>query len=196
MFQTIFRSLKMTVVLAVILCGVYPLVVYLVGTTLFHDKASGGLIEKDGKVVGSRLIGQGFAKPEYFHGRPSAAGANGYDASSSSGSNLGPTSEKLKKAVEANVKQVLQDNPNLKMGEVPVDLVTTSSSGLDPHIAPESAFVQVERVAKARGLNPEKVRELVLAQTEERQLGILGEPVVNVLLLNMELDRVAPVARP
>jgi K+-transporting ATPase ATPase C chain len=186
--RTLYRSTIMTLALAVILCGVYPLAVTVVAKVFFPSKSSGGILYRDGKPVGARLIGQGFSKPEYFHGRPSAAGDKGYDAANSSGSNLGPTSAKLKSAVEANVKSVLAENPGLKKGEIPVDLVTTSGSGLDPHISPEGAAVQVERVAKLRGIPTDKVREAVDRHTEGRQLGFLGEPVVNVLELNLDLD--------
>lgn len=191
--QSIYRSLVMTLALAVVVCGVYPLAVFAVGQLLFSTRANGSLVVRDGKTVGSHLIGQAFAKPEYFHGRPSSAGEKGYDAANSSGSNLGPTSEKLKKAVAANVKQVLEENPGLAPGNVPVDLVTASASGLDPHVSPEAARAQVERVAKARGISVEKVGELVSSHTQGRQLGFLGEPVVNVLALNIALDEVAPI---
>jgi K+-transporting ATPase ATPase C chain len=195
MFKIIYRSILMTLILTVILCGAYPLLVTIVGQVLFHDRANGGILVRDGKRVGARLIGQGFSRPEYFHGRPSAAGDKGYDATNSGGSNLGPTSQKLLKAVEANVKTVLQDNPGLASGQVPVELVTASGSGLDPHISPEGAYVQVARVAKARGISPDQVKALVAAHTEGRQYGIFGEPVVNVLLLNLDLDQASPVKK-
>lgn len=196
MVSTLFRSIRVTLVLTVLLCGAYPLAVFLTGRLFFPAHAEGDLITRDGKTVGARLIGQGFSKPEYFHGRPSAAGEKGYDAASSSGSNLGPTSEKLSKAVGANVKQVLSENPGLSAGAVPVDLVTASASGLDPHISPASALVQVDRVAKARSIPREQMEKIVHRYTEERQWVFLGEPVVNVLLLNLELDRTAPLVRP
>lgn len=194
--RTLYRSTIMTLALAVLLCGVYPLAVTLVGKLLFSSKADGGIIYRDGKAVGAKLIGQGFSRPEYFHGRPSSAGDKGYDAANSSGSNLGPTSDKLKKAVEANVKAVLAENPGLPSGSVPVDLVTASASGLDPHISPDGAAVQIDRVAKARGVAPEKVREIVDRHIEGRQLGFLGEPVVNVLELNLDLDSMGASAKP
>ena len=141
------------------------------GKLLFPHKAQGSLIEKNGQLVGSELIGQSFTKPEYFHGRPSAAG-NGYDASNSSGSNLGPTNPKLLDNVKANLKTVLEENPGIKAEQVPVELVTTSGSGLDPHISPEAAYIQVERVAQARKLSAEKVKQMIAQHTEKAQGGI------------------------
>jgi K+-transporting ATPase ATPase C chain len=146
----------------------------------------------DGKAVGATLIGQGFSKPEYFHGRPSAAGDKGYDASNSSGSNLGPTNQKFYDTLKGNVDAVMKDNPTLQKGQVPTDLVTASASGLDPHISPEGARVQIDRVAKARGVSAEQLAQLVQTHTEGPQWGIFGEPVVNVLLLNLDLDRSFP----
>lgn len=195
MLKTIYRSVVVTVLLLIVLCGIYPLLVMAVGQALFHDKANGGIIERDGKAVGARLIGQGFSKPEYFHSRPSSAGDKGWDASNSSGSNLGPTSQKLMKAVESNVKQVLQENPTLAMGSVPVELVTASASGLDPHVSPEGAMVQVDRVAKARSASADAVKEFVQKHIEGRQLGFLGEPVVNVLEVNLDLDQAFPLKK-
>ena len=193
MLKLIYRSIVATLLLAVILCGVYPLVVTVLGQLMFAAKANGGIItQQDGKVVGAHLIGQAFAKPEYFHGRPSAAG-NGYDASNSSGSNLGPTSQKFVDGLKANVDAVLKDNPNLKKGEIPVDLVTASGSGLDPHISPEGALVQVSRVANARGITSDELKGLVQDHVEGPQLGLLGDSVVNVLELNLDLDRLHPL---
>jgi potassium-transporting ATPase KdpC subunit len=191
MFRVIWRSLLMTVILAVILCGIYPVSVYLVGRIFFPGRSTGGIVYRDGKPVGAKLIGQNFQRPEYFHGRPSAAGQKGYDATSSSGSNLGPTNQKLIQTVEKNVQQAIQENPGLRPGQVPVDLVTASGSGLDPHLSPEAAIVQVDRIAKARGLTSERVRELVNSAVEPRQFGLLGEPVVNVLMLNLALDQIS-----
>jgi K+-transporting ATPase ATPase C chain len=193
MLKTFYRSLMATLLLAVILCGFYPLVVYGIGSLLFADKATGGIISQNGVSVGAKLIGQGFAKPEYFHGRPSAAGEKGYDAANSSGSNLGPTNQKFHDALQSNVEAALKDNPGLKKGEIPGDLVTTSASGLDPHISPESALVQVSRVASLRHVSIEQVKELVQKHIEGPQWGIFGESVVNVLLLNMDLDQKAPL---
>ncbi len=170
------KSVLLTGFLAVLLCGLYPLSVTLLGGAIFPKAARGSLVEKDGKIVGSELIGQAFTKPEYFHGRPSAAGA-GYDGANSSGSNLGPTSEKLAKGVEENVRKVREENPGV--GAVPTDLVTASGSGLDPHLSAEGLEVQVERVAQARSLSAERVRALIRRQNAP----------LNVLLLNLALDR-------
>ena len=186
--STLYRSVMATLILAVICCGIYPLVVTGIGQLLFSDNANGGIILKDGKPIGAKLIGQGFAKPEYFHGRPSAAG-NGYDASNSSGTNLGPTNQKQFDAVKANVEAFLKDNPSIKKGEVPADLVTASASGLDPHISPEGAMAQVERVAQARKMSPAQLRGLVQDHVEGPQWGIFGEATVNVLALNLALDQ-------
>jgi K+-transporting ATPase ATPase C chain len=187
MIQALYRSVMATALFVFILCFVYPMFIYGVGKVLFAEKASGGLVYRDGKAVGAHLIGQAFTKPEYFHGRPSAAGA-GYDAANSSGSNLGPTNQKFVDTLTANVEAVLKENPTLKRGEVPASLVTASGSGLDPHLSPEAALVQVNRVAQARHISAEAVNELVAAKLEGPQWGLFGEPVVNVLELNLALD--------
>lgn len=185
-------SIKMTIVLTVLLGIIYPLAMTGVANLLFPHQAQGSLIVRDGKVVGSELIGQTFAAPGYFHGRPSAAGDKGYDASNSSGSNLGPTNKTLISTVQQRLKDVLEANPGTDAHQVPIDLVTASGSGLDPEISPAGADIQVGRVAKARGIGEDDVRLLIRENTRARYMGVLGEPGVNVLTLNLALDKLAP----
>jgi potassium-transporting ATPase KdpC subunit len=181
-------SLLATLSLAVILCGLYPLVVWILSQGFFPAKSNGSMIVQNGKVVGSSLISQGFTDPKHFHPRPSAAG-KGYDAANSGGSNLGPTSEKLVEAIRQRVMDYRAENHLGPDALVPADAVTASASGLDPHISLRNALVQAPRVAGARGLGEQSVIRQIEAHTEGRDLGILGEPRVNVLLLNLALDK-------
>jgi K+-transporting ATPase ATPase C chain len=184
-------------IFAAVCCGAYPLVVFGIGQALFHDKANGSLIvDSAGTVRGSRLLGQQFAADKYFHSRPSAAG-NGYDPTSSGGSNLGPTSQKLHDSIAQNISDYRTQNGLDTNAPVPADAVTASASGLDPHISLRNAGLQVARVAKARGLEPDRVRALVKQCTDSADLGVLGDPGVNVLELNLALDAMssAPPAK-
>ena len=186
--RNILIAVLMTIVTTLLLGVVYPLAVTGLAQALFRDKANGQLVERDGHVVGSRIIGQAFSSPGYFHSRPSAAGT-GYDAANSAGTNLGPTNKKLVDAVKAAVDAAAKENPGTP---VPVDLVTSSASGLDPDISPAAALFQVPRVARERHVSEAEVRALVESHVEARQLGFLGEPRVNVLMLNLALDRQWP----
>src|ERR1019366_5995732 len=188
--KQILIALKATLVLTLLTGVMYPLLVTGLAKALFRDKADGSMIQANGRTVGSELIGQRFTKPEYFHGRPSAAGNDGYDGYdglSSGGSNLGPTSQKLADRVTDDVKKFRAENPAFS-GAVPGDAVTASGSGLDPHLSPEAVDARVPRAAAARGMSAAALRQLVAANTEDRQLGLLGEPRVNVLKLNLALD--------
>lgn len=191
--KNLISAILMTIVTTLLLGLVYPLIVTGLAQLIFPEMANGQLIRlDDGTITGSRIIGQEFSSPGYFRSRPSAAGADGYDAQSSSGSNLSPTNQKLIERVEADVKRLQAENPGQP---VPVDLVTTSASGLDPHISPAAAEFQVARVARERGISEMQLRSLIAAHTNGRSLGILGEPTVNVLELNLELDRRAPLKK-
>jgi potassium-transporting ATPase KdpC subunit len=182
--QNLRIAVLMTIVTTVLLGVAYPLAVTGLAQVLFRDQANGQLIERNGHVIGSRIIGQAFTSPGYFRGRPSAAGT-GYDAANSSGTNLGPTNKKLIDAVTAAVEAAKKENPG---APVPIDLVTSSASGLDPEISPAAALFQVPRVARARKVSEDEIRQVVAASTQGRQWGFLGEPRVNVLLLNLALD--------
>ncbi len=186
MKKNLITAVLMTVATTILLGIVYPLVVTGIAQVIFPKQANGQLIQKSGKTVGSRIIGQGFSGASYFHSRPSAAG-NGYDAANSAGSNFGPTNPKLIDRVKGDVAQA--DNPGTS---VPIDLVTTSASGFDPHITPAAAEYQLPRVAKERGTTVDQLHALLAKHTEGRQLGVLGEPRVNVLELNLELDERFP----
>jgi K+-transporting ATPase ATPase C chain len=191
MLSELRQAILATLALVVVCCGLYPLIVFGISQVLFPAKANGSLIVDAGGVVrGSRLIGQPFTADKYFHPRPSSAG-NGYDPTSSGGSNLGPTSQKLRDAIAQNLADYRTQNGLATNAPVPADAVTGSGSGLDPHISLQNAALQVERVAKARGLSIEKVRELIQQNTDPADFGILGDPGVNVLRLNLALDAAA-----
>lgn len=194
MLRELAPAIKITLLLTLITGLLYPLAVTGLTQVLFPHQANGSMAMAGGKDVGSELIGQGFAKPGYFHSRPSAAGNNGYDGTASQGSNYGPTSQKLIDRVKGDVDKFHKENPG-QSGPVPADLMTASASGLDPHISPDAAQAQVERVAQARSIPPAQVRLLVASATEDRTLGFLGEPRVNVLKLNMSLDSRYPVSK-
>jgi K+-transporting ATPase ATPase C chain len=187
MKRNLITAVLVTIVTTVLLGIVYPLVVTALAQVLFHDKANGQLIEKDGSTIGSKIIGQAFTSDRYFHSRPSAAG-NGYDAANSAATNFGPTNQKLIDRVKTDTATLKAENPNQP---VPADLVTTSASGLDPDITPAAAFFQVPRIARVRGLSEDRVHALVEGHIEKRTWGFLGEPRVNVLQLNLALDEIA-----
>lgn len=189
--KNLITAVLITVVTTVLFGLIYPWVITGLAQVIFPDKANGQLIRRaDGTIIGSRIIGQPFSSPGYFRSRPSAAGTAGYDAGGSSGSNYGPTSQKLIDRVKGDVDTLQKENPGKP---IPVDLVTTSASGLDPHISPAAAEFQVPRVARERGMAEDEVRRVIAIHTEGRQFGFFGEPVVNVLELNLDLDRLKPM---
>lgn len=188
MKKNLITSVLMTLVTTILFGVAFPLLVTGLAQVLFPKQANGQLITHNGRVVGSRLIGQSFSSPGYFHSRPSNAGT-GYDAASSGGSNLGPTNQSLIARVQSDADRLQAENPSTP---IPIDLLTSSASGLDPHISPEAAEFQVPRIAKERGVNDDVIREAIHQHTEARQFGALGEPRVNVLELNLALDEIAP----
>lgn len=188
MWSQILPGLRLKIFMTILLGVVYPLVITGICQAVFPHQANGSLLAPGGKVIGSELIGQNFTKPEYFQPRPSAAGNDGYDATASGGSNLGPTNRKLIDRVTASIERFRKDNPDHR-GPIPADLLTSSASGLDPHISPASAEAQAPRVGKARGVSLEQMTRLIAQHTESPDLGLLGEPRVNVLTLNVALDR-------
>ena len=193
MLKSLITAVLMTILTTVLLGLIYPLVVTGLAQVIFPAQANGSLIKgSDGAVIGSRFIGQPFSSPGYFRSRPSAAGPNGYDAASSGGSNLGPTNQKFVDRVKADVEELQVENPGKP---VPIDLVTTSGSGLDPHISPAAAEFQIPRVARERGISEEELRRIVSAHTNGRQFGFLGEPTVNVLELNLDMNHKVPIKK-
>lgn len=191
MWTQIAPAFRITLLFTVLTGLLYPDLVTGLCQALFHDKANGSLVYRNGQLAGSALLGQNFAKPEYFHPRPSAAGSDGYDASSSAASNLGPTNQKLIDRVKGDVAKFRKENPGYSE-PIPSDAITTSASGLDPDISPAFAEAQSARVAQARAISVDQLRQIVATHTRGRQLGFLGEPRVNVLALNMALDRQFP----
>jgi len=191
--KNLLTAILFTIVTTILFGLIYPLAITGIAQVIFPEKANGQLIKRpDGTIVGSRIIGQPFTSPGYFHSRPSAAGAAGYDAGASSGSNLGPTSQKLIERIKTDAERIQAENPSQP---VPVDLVTTSGSGLDPHISPATAEFQIPRVAHERGMSDSELRQIIAAHTEGRTFGLLGEPRVNVLELNLDLDNRKPLTR-
>ncbi len=192
-FSEIRPAVVSTLVIAVVCCGFYPLAVTGISKLAFAKKADGSLIvDKNGTIIGSELLGQNFSGERYFHPRPSAAGASGYDAASSGGSNLGPTSQKLADQIKERIAAYRTSNGLAETAAVPADAVTASASGLDPHISPANAALQSVRVAKARGITSDKVQELIATNTDKADLGLLGESGVNVLKLNLALNALSP----
>jgi potassium-transporting ATPase KdpC subunit len=193
MINEIGPGFRLTLIFTVLTGLLYPAAITGVAQLVFPNQANGSLVTVNGKVAGSSRIAQPFTRPEYFHPRPSAAG-NGYDGALSAGSNLGPTSQKLTDRVKASAEEFRKENPEFS-GNIPADMLTTSSSGLDPHVSPAAADAQAARVAKARGASIDQVRQLITENTEPADLGLLGEPGVNVLMLNIALDRQFPISR-
>jgi K+-transporting ATPase ATPase C chain len=189
------QAFRFTLLMTVLTGLIYPGVVTGLCQLLFSRPANGSLLEVNGKIVGSTLLGQNFSKPEYFHPRPSAAGNDGYDATASSGSNMGPTSQKLIDRVKGDIEKFRKENPAYQ-GPIPADMVTTSASGLDPDISPASALAQAARVAQARGIAVDQLAQVIGTHTEGRRLGFLGEPRVNVLLLNLDVNQKFPIKNP
>jgi potassium-transporting ATPase KdpC subunit len=194
MWEQILPGLRIKIFFTVLLGVIYPLTMTGISQVVFPHQANGSLIKVGDKVIGSEIIAQNFTKPEYFHPRPSVAGNNGFDATSSGGSNFGPTNKKLVDRVTASIEQFRKENPDFH-GPIPSDLVTTSASGLDPHVSPDSAAAQVGRVAAARGLSADQVNQIVNQFTERPDFGVLGESRVNVLKLNLALDQKYPLKR-
>ena len=192
MWRQMGPAFRMTLLFTILTGLIYPVLVTGFCQMLFPRRANGSLVVVNDQLVGSSLIGQNFAKPEYFHPRPSAAGSDGYDPTATNGSNFGPTNQKLIDRVKASVDQFHKENPDYS-GPIPADLVTASGSGLDPDISPASAEAQASRIAKARGITVEQVLQVISRNTQARTLGFLGEPRVNVLMLNLDLDRTSAV---
>lgn len=191
MLQQLAPALKMTVLLTLLTGLIYPAAITGLCQVLFNNQANGSLISQNGQIIGSSLLAQNFTRPEYFHPRPSSAGTDGYDPTASSGSNFGPTNQKLYDRAKASADQFRKDNPDYT-GPIPADALTASGSGLDPHITVANADAQAARVAKARNVDASKINSLIASATEGRDLGFLGEPRINVLKLNLELDRQVP----
>jgi K+-transporting ATPase ATPase C chain len=191
MWKQTISALRLLILLTVVTGIAYPLAMTGVAQTLFSEQANGSLVYINDKPVGSSLLGQNFTAAMYFHGRPSSAGADGYDAAGSSGSNLGPTSKKLEDTLKINIEKIRNENQIAESFPIPSDFVTASASGLDPDISPESAYLQIKRIASERGIGENEIRELVTSHIQNRQFGLLGTERVNVLALNMALDRLA-----
>ena len=194
MWKQLLPAVRMTLTLTVLTGLLYPGVVTGLSQLLFPTAANGSLVQQNGRIIGSALIGQNFTRSEYFQPRPSAAGNDGYDPTASGGSNFGPTSQKLADRVKASVEKFRKENPEYK-GPIPSDLLTASASGLDPHLSPASAAAQAPRVARVRGVSQEQIQQLIAQFSEDRDLGFLGEPRVNVLRLNLALDQNYPAKK-